>query len=58
MENRKLRKEKAGIVVSNKRINSIVVEVERKVKQSEYGKFVKKVPVSWHTMKRTNVAKR
>lgn len=42
MENRKLRKEKAGIVVSNKMDKSIVVEVERKVKHPKYGKFVKK----------------
>ncbi|MGA3014651.1 MAG: 30S ribosomal protein S17 [Bacteroidales bacterium] len=42
MENRKLRKEKSGIVVSNKMDKSIVVEVERKVKHPKYGKFVKK----------------
>jgi small subunit ribosomal protein S17 len=42
MENRKLRKEKSGIVVSNKMEKSIVVEVERKVKHPKYGKFVKK----------------
>jgi small subunit ribosomal protein S17 len=42
MENRKLRKEKAGIVVSNKMDKSIVVEVERKVKHPKYGKYVKK----------------
>jgi small subunit ribosomal protein S17 len=42
MENRKLRKEKAGIVVSNKMDKSIIVEVERKVKHPKYGKFVKK----------------
>ena len=42
METRKLRKEKTGIVVSNKMEKSIVVEVERKVKHPKYGKFVKK----------------
>ena len=42
MESRKLRKEKMGIVVSNKMEKSIVVEVERKVKHPKYGKFVKK----------------
>jgi small subunit ribosomal protein S17 len=42
MENRKLRKEKIGIVVSNKMDKSIVVEVERRVKHPKYGKFVKK----------------
>ncbi|HNW73859.1 MAG: 30S ribosomal protein S17 [Bacteroidales bacterium] len=42
METRKLRKEKTGIVVSNKMEKSVVVEVERKVKHPKYGKFVKK----------------
>jgi len=42
METRKLRKEKIGIVVSNKMEKSFVVEVERKVKHPKYGKFVKK----------------
>lgn len=43
MENtRNLRKEKIGIVVSNKMEKSVVVEVERKVKHPKYGKFVKK----------------
>jgi small subunit ribosomal protein S17 len=42
METRQLRKEKTGIVVSNKMEKSIVVEVERKVKHPKYGKFVKK----------------
>ena len=42
MENRKLRKEKTGVVISNKMNKSIVVEVERKVKHPKYGKFVKK----------------
>ena len=42
MENRKLRKEKTGIVVSNKMEKSVTVEVERRVKHPKYGKFVKK----------------
>lgn len=43
MENeRKLRKERTGIVVSNKMDRSIVVAVERKVKHPKYGKFIKK----------------
>jgi small subunit ribosomal protein S17 len=42
MENRNLRKEKVGLVVSNKMDKSIVVEIERKVKHPKYGKFVKK----------------
>lgn len=39
---RNLRKERIGIVVSNKMDKSIVVNVERKVKHPKYGKFVKK----------------
>ena len=39
---RNLRKERIGVVVSNKMEKSIVVLVERKVKHPLYGKFVKK----------------
>jgi len=39
---RNLRKERIGLVVSNKMEKSIVVIVERKVKHPVYGKFVKK----------------
>tara|TARA_B100000767_G_C19624973_1_gene475725 strand:- start:92 stop:346 length:255 start_codon:yes stop_codon:yes gene_type:complete len=39
---RNLRKEKIGVVTSNKMEKSIVVMVERKVKHPLYGKFVKK----------------
>ena len=39
---RKLRKERIGIVTSNKMNKSIVVSVERKEKHSFYGKFVTK----------------
>jgi small subunit ribosomal protein S17 len=42
METRNLRKEKVGLVVSNKMNKSIVVEIERKVQHPKYGKFVKK----------------
>jgi small subunit ribosomal protein S17 len=42
MEIRKLRKEKVGLVVSNKMEKSIIVEVERKIMHPKYGKFVKK----------------
>jgi small subunit ribosomal protein S17 len=42
MEERNLRKEKIGLVVSNKMEKSIVVQVERRVKHPKYGKFVKK----------------
>jgi len=39
---RNLRKERIGVVTSNKMEKSIVVSVERKVKHPKYGKFVKK----------------
>lgn len=42
METRNLRKERTGIVVSNKMEKSIVVAVKRKVKHPIYGKFVNK----------------
>lgn len=41
MEKRNLRKEKIGVVISNKMTKSIVVGVERRVKHPIYGKFVK-----------------
>ncbi|MBN8703212.1 MAG: 30S ribosomal protein S17 [Bacteroidetes bacterium] len=37
---RKLRKEKIGVVTSNKMTKSIVIAVERKVKHPKYGKFI------------------
>jgi small subunit ribosomal protein S17 len=39
---RNLRKERIGVVTSNKMTKSIVVAVERKVKHAKYGKFVKR----------------
>jgi small subunit ribosomal protein S17 len=39
---RKLRKEKIGVVVSEKMDKTIIVQVGRKVKHPMYGKFVKK----------------
>ena len=42
MEERNLRKEKVGLVTSNKMDKSIVVAVERKVKHPKYGKFLNK----------------
>jgi small subunit ribosomal protein S17 len=39
---RKLIKEKVGVVVSNKMNKTIVIQVARKVKHPIYGKFVKK----------------
>jgi small subunit ribosomal protein S17 len=37
---RNLRKERVGVVVSNKMDKSIVVKIDRKVKHPKYGKFV------------------
>lgn len=42
METRNLRKERVGVVVSNKMQKSITVQVERREKHPKYGKFVKK----------------
>ena len=39
---RKLRKERIGLVVSNKMEKSIVVQIERKFKHPKYGKFVRR----------------
>ena len=39
---RSLRKERIGVVVSNKMQKSIVVEIERREKHPIYGKFIKK----------------
>jgi len=39
---RNFRKERIGVVVSNKMEKSITVAVERRVKHPMYGKFVKK----------------
>jgi small subunit ribosomal protein S17 len=39
---RNLRKERVGIVVSDKMDKTITVSVERKVKHPMYGKFIKK----------------
>ena len=39
---RKERKERIGVVTSNKMEKSIVVAIERKVKHELYGKFLKK----------------
>jgi len=42
MEPRNLRKERTGVVVSNKMQNTIVVAEKRKEKHPIYGKFVNK----------------
>ena len=41
MTERNLRKERTGIVVSDKMDKSITVKVERRVKHAIYGKFMK-----------------
>jgi small subunit ribosomal protein S17 len=40
MEKRNLRKERVGIVISNKMDKTIVVAEKRKVKHTIYGKFI------------------
>jgi small subunit ribosomal protein S17 len=42
MEKRNLRKERVGVVVSNKMEKSITIAVKRKEKHPIYGKFVNK----------------
>ncbi len=39
---RNLRKERIGVVVSNKMDKTIVIEVERRVKHQKYGKYIKR----------------
>ena len=41
-QTRNLRKERIGVVVSNKMDKSITITVESKVKHPMYGKFIKK----------------
>jgi len=40
-EKRNLRKERVGVITSDKMDKTVVVSVERKVKHPKYGKFVK-----------------
>ncbi len=42
METRNLRKERIGVVVSDKMDKSVVVKVERRLMHPKYGKFVKR----------------
>ena len=42
MEARKLRKEKVGLVTSDKMAKTIVVSVERKIMHTKYGKYIKR----------------
>lgn len=41
-EERKLRKQRTGVVTSNKMTKTITVKVERRLRHPIYGKFVKK----------------
>ena len=42
MEKRNLRKERVGLVVSNKMDKSITVQIERKYRHPVYGKYLRK----------------
>lgn len=42
MERTLTRKEKVGLVTSNKMTKTIVVSVERQIKHAKYGKFIKR----------------
>ena len=42
MEKRNLRKERTGLVVSNKMKKSIVVQIQRQYRHPVYGKFIRK----------------
>jgi small subunit ribosomal protein S17 len=53
METRNLRKERIGVVVSNKMDKSVVVAVETREKHPIYGKFVKKTK-KFHAHDETN----
>ena len=53
MEKRNLRKERVGVVTSNKMEKSIVVSVEIKEKHPMYGKFVNKTK-KFHAHDETN----
>ena len=54
---RNLRKERIGVVVSNKMDKSIVVAVARKEKHPIYGKFVKRPQSSLLMMRRTSAVR-
>ena len=42
MERETRRKEKVGLVTSNKMTKTIVISVERQIKHPKYGKFIKR----------------
>ncbi len=54
---RNLRKERIGVVSSNKMEKTIVVSETMKMKHPMYGKFVLKTKNIPHTMKTTSVTK-
>lgn len=55
METRKLRKERIGVVFSNKMDKTITVAVKWKEKHPIYGKFVNKTKNTMLMTKRTSV---
>ena len=57
MEKRNLRKERIGVVSSDKMEKSIVVSEVKRVKHPMYGKFVLNTKSMWHMMKTTIVKK-
>ena len=57
MEKRNLRKERIGIVTSNKMEKSVVVSEVGKVKHPKYGKFVLKLRNFMFMMRKMNVVK-
>ncbi len=54
MEARNLRKERTGVVLSNKMDKTITVAAKFKEKHPIYGKFVSKTKSTMLTMKRMN----
>jgi len=57
MDNRNLRKERIGVVTSNKMQKSVVVSEVGKVKHPKYGKFVLKTKNIMFMMRKMNVMK-
>ena len=42
MENRNIRKQRVGVVVSSKMNKTVIVSVERSLRHQKYGKFIKR----------------
>jgi len=56
METRNFRKERVGVVLSNKMEKSIVVAEKRKVKHPKYGKFINKT-TKYYVHEEKNICK-